>query len=149
MTVSYTGKMKRLAPYIRYVVMMRYCCLAHQNMCFTSATWFPVQHPTLLYSCMWVVFQKAFPSGNKIMFNVWCLKWVYSQRLPYLLYPPLFVNYLLFHETRACRKQSPQTSLCEAIQLVWCEINSWPFYIFMKHHQIIKSSLQPSVTCKQ
>lgn len=64
------------------------------------------------------------PRGNKMMSSVWCPKWVYSQRLPYLSNFLLFVSYLLFHETEACRKLSPLAAdfPFEAIQLVTCEI---------------------------
>lgn len=61
-------------------------------------------------ACIWFVFQTPFPWGNKMISSVWCPTWVYSQRLLYLSNFPLFVSYLLFHETEACRKQSPQTS---------------------------------------
>lgn len=107
-----------------------YLCLANGLNCHMA---FIANSYTWMYMAS---VSNTFPQGNKMMSSVWCPKWVYSQRLPYLSNSPLFVSYLLFHETEACRKLSPQTLLFEVIQLVTCEITfhfllvfSLPFFL--------------------
>lgn len=87
------------------------------------------------------------PQGNKMMSSVWCPKWFYSQRLPYLSNVPLFVSYLLFSRDRGLSEAIATDFLFEAIQLVTCEV-TFSFRLFVFFSSFSPTHLMSSLFLK-